>query len=189
MTENFLRCMRQVWINEGVINGETGDYTEDGTTTRFGIAYEFNQPELAQFGIYRPDQMNLLTEEIAAEIYWDKYWIKSGAESLPMGVDYLVFDAAVNQGPGYAARMVQECINTFMGEEVLRVDGMIGPKTRSFMMTVGPHAKSMKAIVRLHRQMDYYRRLTNLARKDIGMFDHKGTDFEASWLRRIWHNV
>jgi lysozyme family protein len=41
---------------------------------------------------------------------------------LPSGVDYAVFDAAINSGPGRAAKWLQTCVS-------VEPDGGIGPKT------------------------------------------------------------
>ena len=50
------------------------------------------------------------------------YWQKLSCDQLPNGLDLLVFDAAANEGPTLAARMLQT---------VLKVteDGAVGPST------------------------------------------------------------
>lgn len=189
ISQKFLRCMMQVWINEGVVNGSTGEYYADGTNTRYGIAYEYNQKILHKYGIEKPEDMNKLTEEIAAEIYYKKYWLRCGAEEMPVGCDYLLFDAAVNQGVGYASRMAQECLNIFFGDDVLKVDGKIGPKTKAYMRNAKENKNRLKYIMCLHRKMAYYQTLVNYARSKRKLFDSKGRDFETSWLRRLWQEV
>jgi lysozyme family protein len=93
-----------------------GEYSDDpadtGGRTKFGISQRA-YPDL--------DIPNLARGE-AVEILRRDYWEKCRCSELPAGLDLLVFDAAVNQGPGAAARMLQK---------VLRVaqDGIVGAIT------------------------------------------------------------
>jgi len=66
--------------------------------------------------------MRALTPADVAPLYKDKYWDKVKADELPAGVDYVVFDTAINSGPGRAAKLLQEAIGT-------TPDGAIGPLT------------------------------------------------------------
>ena len=66
--------------------------------------------------------MRNLTPEMVAPLYKRKYWDKVAGDQLPAGVDYAVFDAAINSGPGRAAKWLQEVVGVV-------ADGAIGPKT------------------------------------------------------------
>ena len=66
--------------------------------------------------------MRALTPYDVAPLYRRKYWDKIQGDSLPDGLDYAVFDAAINSGPGRAAKWLQ----TVAG---VTPDGAIGPKT------------------------------------------------------------
>jgi len=66
--------------------------------------------------------MRALTPADVAPLYKNKYWDKVKADELPAGVDYVVFDTAINSGPGRAAKFLQEAIGT-------TPDGAIGPLT------------------------------------------------------------
>jgi lysozyme family protein len=66
--------------------------------------------------------MRGLTPELVGPLYKAKYWDKIRGDDLPTGVDYIVFDAAVNSGPGRAAKWLQACVG-------VEQDGGIGPKT------------------------------------------------------------
>jgi lysozyme family protein len=55
-----------------------------------------------------------------APLYKAQYWDRVKGDQLPAGVDYAVFDAAINSGAGRAARWLQECVGT-------QPDGAIGP--------------------------------------------------------------
>ena len=66
--------------------------------------------------------MRALTPEDVSPLYKDKYWDKVKGDELPAGVDYVVFDTAINSGPGRAAKLLQEVIG-------VTPDGAIGPMT------------------------------------------------------------
>lgn len=63
-----------------------------------------------------------MTLEQAKDIYLEHYWHPSGAAACPSGVDYMVFDSAVNNGVGSAARFLQRAVGA-------QDDGKVGPKT------------------------------------------------------------
>lgn len=66
-------------------------------------------------------------------IYRENYWNHIRGDELPSGIDFAVFDFAVNSGPTRAARYLQM---------VLRVtaDGQIGPKTLAAARAADPVA-------------------------------------------------
>lgn len=67
------------------------------------------------------DIKNLTLNEAKA-IYRKDFWERNKCDELPAGLDYLVFDAAVNHGSSRAIRFVQAAAGS-------AVDGSIGPKT------------------------------------------------------------
>ena len=66
--------------------------------------------------------MRALTPADVGPLYKRKYWDKVQGDELPNGVNYVVWDAASNSGPGRAAKWLQACVN-------VEPDGGIGPKT------------------------------------------------------------
>jgi lysozyme family protein len=66
--------------------------------------------------------MRALTPADVAPLYKRKYWDKIKGDELPSGIDYLVFDCAINSGPGRAAKLLQAAVGAVQ-------DGGIGPKT------------------------------------------------------------
>ena len=64
-------------------------------------------------------------------MYKAKYWDKIKGDDLPEGVDYCVFDAAINSGPGRAAKWLQLCVG-------VEPDGGIGPKTLAAVAAFDP---------------------------------------------------
>ena len=67
-------------------------------------------------------EMRALSPADVSPLYKEKYWDKVKGDELPAGVDYVVFDTAINSGPGRAAKLLQETIGT-------TPDGAIGPLT------------------------------------------------------------
>jgi lysozyme family protein len=67
-------------------------------------------------------EMRALSPADVSPLYKEKYWGKVKGDELPAGVDYVVFDTAINSGPGRAAKLLQETIGT-------TPDGAIGPLT------------------------------------------------------------
>jgi lysozyme family protein len=63
-----------------------------------------------------------LTQAQAAEIYRRDYWDRAACGRLPPPLALLVFDAAVNNGVGRAARWLQTALG-------VAPDGVIGPAT------------------------------------------------------------
>ena len=55
-------------------------------------------------------------------IYRARYWDACRCDELPAGLDFLVFDCAVNQGAGRAKRLLQKSLGVLE-------DGILGPVT------------------------------------------------------------
>jgi len=92
--------------------GYVNDPHDPGGATKYGISSR----------AYPDVDIEALTIEDAKDIYLNDYWHKMRCDELPSGLDLLVFDAAVNQGPGAAATMLQKAVGAQM-------DGIIGPRT------------------------------------------------------------
>lgn len=68
------------------------------------------------------EELRKIPGEHLKTIYKTRYWDAVRADELPAGVDYVVFDMAVNSGPGRAAKTLQMAVG-------VTPDGAIGPKT------------------------------------------------------------
>ena len=99
------------------------DHPEDpGGATNMGIT----RRTLARYRGVRSvakSAVKELTVQEATEIYDKYYWRKVQGDSLPIGIDYTIFDAAVNSGPRRAIKWLQKVLG-------VTVDGIIGPQTR-----------------------------------------------------------
>lgn len=116
-SENFSEALKLVLKHEG---GYTNHPSDPGGPTNLGIT-------LANFRRYvKPDgtiaDLKKLTKEQAAVCYRRQYWDAVLGAELPSGVDYAVFDFAVNSGPYRAATYLQRIVGAVQ-------DGKIGPAT------------------------------------------------------------
>ena len=117
MDRNFPRALNAVLKHEG---GYVNDPHDNGGPTNKGVT-------LATFRAYvKPSgtvaDLKALTEAQAGVVYRRQYWNKVMGAELPNGIDYAVFDFAVNSGPARAAKFLQKAVG------VAR-DGKIGPAT------------------------------------------------------------
>jgi lysozyme family protein len=75
--------------------------------------------------------MRALTPEAVQPVYKSRYWDAIRGNELPHGVDYCLFDCAVNSGPGRAVKILQYVLYQ-------KVDGVLGPKTLAAIMNADP---------------------------------------------------
>lgn len=113
----FETAMPHVFRHEG---GFVDHPRDPGGATKYGITR-------ATLSVWRgrpvsKTDVRRLTRDEAAAIYRARYWNAVRGDDLPAGVDYCVFDAAVNSGPGRAARWLQAAARAPQ-------DGVIGPVT------------------------------------------------------------
>lgn len=80
-----------------------------------------------------PGSLKSLTVADISPLYKAKYWDKVCGDDLPAGVDYAVFDYAVNSGIGRASKQLQACLG-------VTADGAIGPKTVAAAQAADPVA-------------------------------------------------
>jgi lysozyme family protein len=66
--------------------------------------------------------MKALKKEDVKPLYKKDYWDAVRGDDLPAGVDYAVFDFAINAGPTAARKMIQKALG-------VTADGSIGPAT------------------------------------------------------------
>jgi lysozyme family protein len=117
MQSNFETCLKLMLEHEGgFVNHpqDPGGMTNLGVTKRVWeewVGHEVDEK-----------QMRALTPETVAPLYKRKYWDACRADDLVAGVDYVVFDVAVNSGPGRAVKFLQSCVG-------VTADGGFGPAT------------------------------------------------------------
>ena len=117
MNDNFDKALQLVLKHEG---GFVNHPRDPGGATNKGVTL---QTFRRFFGPSKTvDDLRAITTEQLAHVYRSGYWDKCRCDQLPGGVDYAVFDVAVNSGPGRAGKFVQAAVGATQ-------DGAIGPNT------------------------------------------------------------
>jgi lysozyme family protein len=108
-------------------------------------------------------EMRSLTPEKVEPLYKKKYWGAVRADDLPVGLDYLMFDFAVNAGPGRAIKLLQSAVG-------VTPDGGFGPMTLAAVQAIDP----VELIEKFSQaKEDFYRSLGTFA------------TFGKGWLNRV----
>lgn len=117
MEANFRRSVLAVLRHEG---GYVDHVRDPGGATNRGITLQTLRDWRGK-SVTKADVQNL-TEAEAILIYEANYWNRINGDNLPYGVDFAVFDFAVNSGVSRAAIFLQEIVG-------VAPDGKIGPLT------------------------------------------------------------
>lgn len=118
MKENYDAALTAVLRYEG---GKVDHPKDPGGRTAFGVTQATYDAWREKHGLMRQDVFKIAHSEVAA-IYRTEYWDKICGDDLPDGLDFAVFDFAVNSGVSRAAKYLQSLVGVSQ-------DGVIGPKT------------------------------------------------------------
>ena len=119
MKDNFDECLKMLLHHEG---GYVNHPSDPGGETNLGVTKKVYQ----EWGGTK--DMKDLTVEDVAPIYKKNYWDRCKCDDLESGVDWAVFDWAVNSGTGRASKAIQKICGASQ-------DGAIGPKTLALIGT------------------------------------------------------
>jgi len=126
MKDNFKQSLALVLKSEG---GFVNNPRDPGGMTNFGVTkvtYDrWTNSDATE------EQMRALTPADVEPLYREWYWDGVRGDDLPAGVDYCVFDFAVNSGIGTAIRMLQDASGTVP-------DGKLGPVTMANIAKANP---------------------------------------------------
>lgn len=142
--------------------GGWADHPADpGGATMRGITLNVFREE---FGADRTaDELRAISDAQVSAIYLDRYWHRIRGDDLPAGVDLALFDAAVNSGPGRAARWLQDAVGA-------TADGVIG----SITLRAARALPASRAIIRMSDAREaFLRRLPHWPTFGVG------------WLARV----
>jgi lysozyme family protein len=117
MKGNFDKAFLETLKHEGgYVNykRDPGGMTNLGVTKRVWEDYTGRQASEAD--------MRALTPEKVKPLYRERYWDRVRGDDLPSGVDFAIYDFAVNSGPARAVRFAQKIADATQ-------DGAMGPKT------------------------------------------------------------
>ena len=122
MRENFDKSLQLLLKHEG---GFVNHERDPGGMTNLGVTKSVYEEWLG-YEVDKQDMMKLTPEDVAP-IYLNNYWIKANCDELPSGLDYVVFDWAVNSGVSRSSKGIQKCCGA-------EPDGVIGPKTLQLVL-------------------------------------------------------
>ncbi len=123
MQSNFDQCLEWLLAHEGgFVNHpeDPGGITNKGITAR--VYGDWLSETMDVDAPINEDTMRQIPDSHVEQIYRELYWNRVQGDRLPAGLDWAVFDWAVNSGPGRSARAIQKIIQ-------VKADGSIGPKT------------------------------------------------------------
>lgn len=161
MTDRFDICLPRVLVHEA---GYVNHPRDPGGPTNLGIT----QATLSHW-LGHPASVadvQALTPATVAPIYRANYWRAAGCDALPVGVDYVVFDAAVLSG-------IQRAVKTLQAAAGAEADGHLGPHTLTAVAAL-PRTDLIRAFC--DRREAFFR--------SLGTFD----TFGRGWLNRL-HGV
>ena len=126
MDRNFAKALSLVLKHEG---GWADHPKDPGGATMKGVTLgtfrQYVKPNATK------EDLRKITDQQIATVYRRHYWDKVAGAELPDGIDYAVFDFAVNSGPDRAAKYLQKVVGATQ-------DGKIGPATIKAVKAVLP---------------------------------------------------
>jgi len=126
MQQNFDKSLAELLKHEG---GYVNHPSDPGGRTNHGVTQDVWEDWIDR--AVSEDEMRALTPVKVAPLYREMYWDRIKADKLPSGVDYLVFDAAVNSGVSRAAKWLQTTVGAV-------ADGAIGEQTLKQVLLTNP---------------------------------------------------
>ncbi len=162
----FEHCLTHILRHEG---GYVDNPKDPGGATNFGIT----RKTLARWRQVSPwwklpkSQVRTIKHPEVSAIYRSLYWDRCRGSIMPKGLDYALFDFAVNSGPSRAIRHLQTALGVMS-------DGIIGPITlnaiESFVVSKGVGELIKKFIT---QRLGFLRRLTGFK------------TFGRGWTKRV----
>lgn len=107
MNDNFEQALATILKSEG---GYVNNKADPGGMTNLGVTKRTYEQYIGH--PVDEETMRGLTPELVEPLYKKMYWDAVRGDSLPDGVDYCVFDLAVNSGPSRAIKFLQMAVGT-----------------------------------------------------------------------------
>ena len=126
MNTNFEKSLAELLKHEG---GFVNHPSDPGGATNLGVTQAVWEAWIDR--TVSDETMKALTPIKVAPLYREMYWDRVKGDKLPSGVDYCVFDAAVNSGVSRAAKWLQTTVAAV-------ADGMIGEQTLKLVLLTNP---------------------------------------------------
>ncbi|MEP9352032.1 glycoside hydrolase family 108 protein [Xanthobacter sp. KR7-65] len=116
--ESFAQALAAVLVHEG---GYSNHPDDPGGPTMRGIIQRVYDAWRRAKGL-PPRPVRQIEDGELKEIYRRQYWDAVRGDDLPAGIDYVVFDGAVNSGPAQSAKWLQRALG-------VPADGQVGEVT------------------------------------------------------------
>lgn len=141
MQSSFKQAMTLVLKYEG---GKVDDPHDPGGRTNQGVTQKvFNAYLISKKR--KPRDVYTMTAAERDDIYRARYWNLISGDKLPPGVDFVVFDGAVNSGVAQSVKWLQRALIDF-GAYTGKVDGIMGLMTCTAAAKHPDHDKLVAAI-------------------------------------------
>ena len=141
-----------------------------GGATNRGITQATYDSWRIRNGLSRSPVSGISGEEVS-DIYASGYWKPVCADDLMAPLDLCVFDAAVQHGPGRAAKWLQRVVGA-------KQDGAIGPKTLTALALLIDR-DGLEAVI------GYYMEIRDEFYQDIVARDPSQAVFMRGWMNRM----
>ena len=126
MNRNWDKAFDLVIVNEG---GYVDNSHDPGGATNWGCTKAVWEKYVGHE--VTKDDIKALTKEDVKPLYKRNYWDAIHGDALPSGLDYCIFDCAINSGTGRAAKFIQEIAG-------VTADGAIGNNTVAAITQINP---------------------------------------------------
>ncbi|MDQ0996856.1 lysozyme family protein [Phyllobacterium ifriqiyense] len=130
MKAKFPAALAAVLVHEG---GYSNHPQDPGGATMYGVTQRVYDGYRKGLGKKTQTVKNISVQERSA-IYKKQYWDPIKGDQLPAGVDYAVFDGAVNSGVSQAVKWLQRALGVAYSGAV---DGSIGVGTLAALKSIG----------------------------------------------------
>lgn len=147
MIGNFDKALELVLKHEG---GYVDHPRDPGGATNYGVTKKVYETYMGRE--VTKQEVKDMPLEAVGEIYKRKYWDKIRGDDLPSGLDWCVFDFAVNAGVSRASKILQGFLRT-------SVDGIIGSGT---LQAIDDYPTSIKGVIETYtaQRSSFYRTLS-----------------------------
>ena len=164
MKSGFSRALKAVLVHEG---GKVDHPADPGGKTNAGVTQRVYDGYRRRQG-REPRDVYAMSQAERDSIYRQQYWNAVRGDDLPSGIDYVLFDGAVNSGPGQAIKWLQRALGPrYTG----RIDGVMATVTLDALDAHPDHAALIDAIC--DRRMAFLRALRTWR------------TFGKGWTRRV----
>lgn len=132
MNDNFEESLAHVLKHEG---GYVDHPKDPGGATNLGCTKKVWEEWVGHE--VTKDDIKALTIADVSPLYKARYWDKCRCDDIPRGVDFAVFDLAINSGVGRASKLLQRAVG-------VAADGAIGPATLAAVADANPRELATK---------------------------------------------